>query len=156
MNATDPSSQPTQPTESTKKPADETTACASGKADASATAASPYGRRVEKAVDRRARWAQNQRIALAAALGGKCAICGSRDSLTFDCIKPQGDAHHRMNAANRMTFYNRQARQGNVQLLCFTCNVRKGSSKQPDYVTSPGERFPAGVSASLNTLPELL
>lgn len=70
-------------------------------------------------------------------LGGKCAQCGRTADLTFDCIKPTGDEHHRMNPLDRMHFYFQQTRFGNVQILCWTCNVRKGAREYPRYAQAP-------------------
>lgn len=69
-------------------------------------------------------------------LGGKCVRCGSTSNLTFDCIKPTGDGHHRMSSIQRMTYYLTQARKGNVQVLCFDCNIRKGGHAQPPFIAS--------------------
>jgi hypothetical protein len=78
-------------------------------------------------------WAAKKRLQLLAALGGRCVECGSADSLTFDCIKPQGGAHHSLNPAGRMTFYANQARMGNLQVLCHACNSRKAAGANPVY-----------------------
>lgn len=66
-------------------------------------------------------------------LGSKCTYCPATENLTFDCIKPTGDAHHRMNPLDRMHFYFNECRRGNVQVLCWNCNVRKGARPQPPY-----------------------
>lgn len=60
------------------------------------------------------------------AFGSKCAACGSVESLEFDCINPKGNDHHRKSAPERICFYRRQAREGNLQLLCSACNALKG------------------------------
>lgn len=70
-------------------------------------------------------WAARERKRLAGILGGECVLCGSLDSLQFDCISPQGDWHHRRSAPERICFYRRQMRAGNIQLLCGTCNSLK-------------------------------
>lgn len=80
------------------------------------------------------RRAQHLRTRLMMILGNRCAFCGNTTTLTFDCIKPTGDKHHRMNPLDRMHFYFSQSRAGNVQLLCFNCNVRKGTREQPRYL----------------------
>ena len=80
--------------------------------------------------------AQRDRLTLLAALGGKCAACGTKENLTFDCIAPRGDHHHRLSSAARVRFYWNEARRGNVQVLCFNCNVRK----------SDGAAVPFGVT----------
>ena len=78
--------------------------------------------------------AESRRQWLLAALGPVCVKCGATNCLTFDCIRPTGDDHHRMNKSNRMTYYTRQATQGNLQVLCSDCNSRKGSKPQPKYL----------------------
>jgi len=75
-------------------------------------------------------------------LGGKCAVCGTTSCLTFDCIVPKGDAHHRMGSLARVGFYRAQMRAGNLQLLCFACNVAKGASPQPCYLPHPVNSLP--------------
>ena len=61
-----------------------------------------------------------------AILGDMCAACGTETQLTFDCIEPCGHDHHHRSAPERITFYQRQMRAGNVQLLCASCNSLKG------------------------------
>ncbi len=74
-------------------------------------------------------WARRKRRELVAVLGGVCAICGSVEDLGFDCIRPMGDAHHRYDTSQRMCFYRRQFAEGNLQLLCNSCNGRKGANE---------------------------
>lgn len=82
-------------------------------------------------------WAVKARANLLAMLGGRCAECGTDEALTFDCIMPQGDGHHRGSTDQRMTFYRRQHFEfSNVQVLCASCNARKGS-EIPDDVVCP-------------------
>ena len=80
-------------------------------------------------------WAKEARRALVAELGGSCAWCETTEELTFDCIIPTGDAHHRGSTDQRMRFYIREHReQKNIQLLCHKCNSAKGDSITNDYV----------------------
>lgn len=58
-------------------------------------------------------------------MGMRCAVCGGMTDLQCDCIVPQGDEHHRMDSARRITFYARQYTLGNLQLLCELCHRRK-------------------------------
>jgi len=59
-------------------------------------------------------------------LGGKCVKCGTRDKLTFDCIIPQGDKHHKKDSSVRMSFYRWQHFNfGNIQILCEKHNALK-------------------------------
>ncbi len=70
-------------------------------------------------------WAQTARFRLTFELGGACARCSSHKELDFDCITPQGDDHHRMDASARMCFYRRQHKERNVQILCKPCHRKK-------------------------------
>lgn len=74
-------------------------------------------------------WARKRRIELTMLLGGTCRECGTEDNLTFDCVIPQGDKHHKMDTSARMSFYNFQFRLGNLQVLCDKCNSRKGATE---------------------------
>lgn len=72
-------------------------------------------------------WAVKARRDLMNLLGAQCAWCGTEDDLTFDCIEPTGDDHHRKSTDQRMTFYRHQHfDRGNVQVLCARCNAKKG------------------------------
>lgn len=90
----------------------------------------------QKTVSRQVRWAHAQRAHLLKILGEKCVRCMVTTNLTFDCIKPTGGRHHRLSSVARMTFYNRQFRLGNLQILCHDCNSKKGASPQPPYFAS--------------------
>lgn len=81
----------------------------------------------------RASWAAKKRQWLLSALGPVCVKCGGTQCLTFDCRVPTGDEHHKLNPANRMTFYVREACRGNLQVLCSDCNSRKGAKLEPKY-----------------------
>ena len=70
-------------------------------------------------------WAKRERERLFSILGRHCTACGATDRLTFDCIEPMGDTHHRGNAPARICFYRRQMQAGNVQVLCEHCNALK-------------------------------
>lgn len=82
-------------------------------------------------------WAAKARDALMAKLGGKCVKCGTADNLTFDCIMPQGDTHHKMSFDRRMSFYRAQDREGNLQLLCKPHNGAKGDSIESAALDNP-------------------
>lgn len=66
-------------------------------------------------------------------LGAKCKACGTDKCLTFDCIHPTGDRHHRLSSVNRITYYLKQMRAGNLQVLCSACNSAKGASQPSRY-----------------------
>lgn len=82
---------------------------------------------------RQTRWAREKRAWMMAVLGGKCVRCALTTNLTFDCIRPTGDRHHRMSSVQRVTYYMRQMRAGNLQVLCHACNSAKGATHQDAY-----------------------
>ncbi len=74
-------------------------------------------------------WARRARANLMQELGALCKWCGTTEDLTFDCIIPTGDAHHRGSTDQRMCFYRIQHRDWqNVQVLCASCNAKKSDS----------------------------
>ena len=72
------------------------------------------------------------RIALFSLLGEECKECGTVQNLTFDLIEPAlNDKHHRFNGYDRILFYWREHRnKSNVQVLCDSCNSRKGLNER--------------------------
>lgn len=70
-------------------------------------------------------WARRARSLLMWLLGDACATCGSTKNLEFDCIKPQGDAHHKYDTSHRMSFYRQQYDKGNLQIQCAKCHNKK-------------------------------
>ena len=70
-------------------------------------------------------WGRKRLAALRMILGGKCRVCGSTERLEFDCIVPTDYRHHTLGISGRATYYWRQARMGNVQVLCSSCHGRK-------------------------------
>lgn len=63
-------------------------------------------------------------------LGPICACCGVTENLTFDTIRPTGDKHHKGSTDQRMIHYRYQHfEHGNVQVLCDSCNARKGDAE---------------------------
>ncbi len=63
-------------------------------------------------------------------LGSYCNQCSSEQDLEFDCIIPQGDAHHKYDTSHRMCFYFKQYRNNNLQLLCSKCHSKKTQIEQ--------------------------
>lgn len=63
-------------------------------------------------------------------LGNKCAHpgCNATEDLSLDCIVPQGARHHRIDRGRRATFYWRQFKANNLQLLC-----KKHNDIKQDY-----------------------
>lgn len=74
---------------------------------------------------RQVEWAHRAAQELRALLGNKCAKCGSKRELEFDCIKPMGHRHHRIGLTWRVSFYRQQYREANIQLLCKLDHLRK-------------------------------
>lgn len=74
-------------------------------------------------------------------LGERCVRCGLTTNLTFDCIRPTGDRHHRMSSVQRVTYYCEQMRRGNIQVLCHNCNSKKGADSQAPYYASVALTF---------------
>jgi len=74
-------------------------------------------------------WARNAREQLFETLGRACVFCGATEQLQFDCIRPLGDAHHKLEFSARICFYRGQLEQGNLQVLCARCNAVKGADE---------------------------
>lgn len=82
---------------------------------------------------RQKRWARGKRVDLLLQLGMACAHCNATDELEFDCITPCGDGHHRLDTARRISFYLRQYREKNLQILCSKCNNKKSVIDKQTY-----------------------
>ena len=80
---------------------------------------------------RQRQWAWQKTLELRELLGNKCSQCKrKRKDLQFDCIESRGDHHHqKMEWSWRMSFYRKQFREGNLQLLCGWCHGRKSQSE---------------------------
>jgi 5-methylcytosine-specific restriction endonuclease McrA len=88
------------------------------------------GYRIESFMGKRqTKWAATVRAALIVLLGGRCRCCGRTAPLEMDCIVPQGDRHHKMSSAGRVSFYKKEMARGNLQLLCAACHSRKTSKE---------------------------
>lgn len=78
-------------------------------------------------------WARRTVEKLRLKLGNCCANCGVEqedceeygETLHMDCIIPQGDKHHKQEWSARVSFYRRQDRLANLQLLCVDCHILK-------------------------------
>ena len=72
-------------------------------------------------------WAKRQRLLLRRKLGMKCCKCGSKDyrKLEFDCIVPTNNNHGKWEWSWRMSYYRKQYREQNLQLLCDKCHNKK-------------------------------
>ena len=84
---------------------------------------------------RQKEWATKKRLELKLMLGNRCAVCkrtttSKKFPLEFDCIHPQGDEHHKMDSSARASFYFKQFREFNLQLLCKSCHIKKTSQER--------------------------
>lgn len=80
---------------------------------------------------RQKQWARLTLVTLKFLLGGRCKKCRSLDLsiLQFDCIVSQGDGHHKMDTSHRASFYTRQYKENNLQLLCEPCHIKKNAKE---------------------------
>jgi hypothetical protein len=62
--------------------------------------------------------------------------CRTSEALTFDCIVPRGDSHHRGSTDQRICFYRSEMRFGNLQLLCLSCNCMKADLSQHSFLAA--------------------
>ena len=88
---------------------------------------------------RQKEWARKKRVWLLAVLGGKCVLCGTTQNLTFDCRVPRGGKHHQLSLDQRMSFYLREWRACNLQVLCDICNSTKQDKPMPTYIPTPAQ-----------------
>jgi hypothetical protein len=73
--------------------------------------------------ERRRERIRTQRDALNAALGGKCAICGSTERLEIDHYPALRDYEaSALSWKTRLARYEAEARAGKVRLVCQRCN----------------------------------
>lgn len=76
--------------------------------------------------ERAKRSAARSREKLISDLGGCCKECGSTERLEFDHLVPRTWDRNKLNAHSRIAMYKREAAEGKIQLLCRSCNARKG------------------------------
>jgi 5-methylcytosine-specific restriction endonuclease McrA len=100
-------------------------------------------------------WAKKAKTDLVEGLGGACIRCGAGEHLEFDCIVPRGDSHHRLSAADRVSFYRAEHfKHGNLQLLCRICHLKKSriDARRIDF----NARVPSRGNSYSNSLQNLL
>lgn len=106
---------------------------------------------------RQCEWAAKERERIMQILGKRCRRCGVDFCLTFDCIKPTGDGHHRLSSVARMTYYREQFRRGNLQVLCSSCNSKKGATAEARYqmpTNQSGNPVGTGSGGTSNFAPK--
>lgn len=69
-----------------------------------------------------------KRNELIKSLGGVCAYCGTTKNLTFDHIYGRDWDVRSVHGEKRLRIYRIEATSGLIQLLCLSCNSRKGYS----------------------------
>lgn len=65
-------------------------------------------------------------------LGGKCVECESIVDLEFDHIFPRNWKSHTVSSDRRLAIYEQEADAGLLQLLCRSCNAKKGASQDEE------------------------
>lgn len=83
---------------------------------------------------RQKEWARRARRRILDTLGNRCANCGETENLELDCIRPKGDTHHGFSFDQRTSFYRKQMRNGNIQILCAECNALKSHKSQTAWL----------------------
>ena len=100
---------------------------------------------IKAMAQRQREWAMKAAETLRGELGACCVKCGDPSELEFDCIRPMGDRHHKMEWSWRLSFYRAQAKAGNLQLLCERCHNKKSSLEHPNF---PGVNSNGGLAGS--------
>ena len=71
------------------------------------------------------KWTQQTRARLILELGGKCVSCGTGNDLQFDHINGRDWDLEKTSQWARLSRIKREMKQGNIQLLCGSCNRKK-------------------------------
>jgi hypothetical protein len=78
-------------------------------------------------------WARRARYSLIYELGGKCVVpeCGEEEyeKLTFDHIDGKDWETTGLSTDQRMIIYRREAKAGLLQIMCNSCNAKKGDPR---------------------------
>ena len=72
------------------------------------------------------RWRELVRQDLLELMGERCAFCGSTDDLTFDHLRARDWKLEKVGSVQRMRIFRKEFWAGKLQLLCRSCNSRKG------------------------------
>jgi 5-methylcytosine-specific restriction endonuclease McrA len=84
---------------------------------------------------RQKQWARVTRARLIRSYGGKCSCCGGTEHLQFHLLRPAREGHHGRDTSSRTSFYRRQARQANLQLVCARCHTAITSYQRTSVLT---------------------
>ena len=76
-------------------------------------------------------WAVKRRLKLIQELGGECVQCGSISNLELDHIHGKDWVARELGSDQRVCLYIKEAAQGLIQVLCKSCNVKKGDHNFP-------------------------
>ena len=85
------------------------------------------GKRWEE-TQRKALRAYQRRLALIDQLGGKCVKCKTQKRLELDHINGRDWEPNKKSRWTRIVIYEREAKEGKLQVLCRKCNAKKGKS----------------------------
>jgi hypothetical protein len=94
-------------------------------------------------------WAARSRARLIAALGGRCQRCREIADLTVDVLRASDTRHHGMSPAQRVSYYWREYRRGNLRILCAGCHAQD-AGRQDGYSTQRTSMTP--VRARVNRI----
>lgn len=81
-------------------------------------------------------WGHRKRTELLMSLGGLCAGCGEKDydKLQFDHIYGRKWEIRSRCSTVRLSAYTREIEEGLIQVLCVSCNSRRGTPPPPVFV----------------------
>jgi 5-methylcytosine-specific restriction endonuclease McrA len=86
-------------------------------------------------------WAREARAALVEELGGVCAQCGATERLELDHIVGRDYAIDKLSSHCRIRRLRDEASRGLLQVLCRSCNARKGTKLQLSSDIKPPHPF---------------
>jgi hypothetical protein len=82
-----------------------------------------------------------RRKKLIAALGGKCAQCGTNRSLQFDHIDARHWHPENLSKSKRLRVYERAAKAGKIQLLCSSDHAVKSAHEGEGFIPAIMRHF---------------
>lgn len=112
-------------------------------------------RRAGQELSRQAKYYHRIRDAIFEALGRVCKKCGGTVDLEFDIMQPVGGPkshHEKLSSCSRAAFYKRQHAARNVQILCSSCDTRKGDQPEPAVENKPLTNVPGDGTLIASTV----